>query len=152
MRTASTLRAALLLLVALASACATTDTYSTTWTEPVPPPPPGAPYAGPYGRSGQVRSVQEIVQRTQGDPAGGAIAGALIGGLFFGGRGPGAVLGAASGAAIGAAASQGSAEMRTYQILVQFDDGATGAFNYPGYAPFWPGERVVLTPEGLAHG
>ena len=55
-------------------------------------------------------------------------------------------------AMIGAAASQGSAEMRTYHVLVQFDDGAMGAFDYAGYTPFRPGERVVLTPEGLAHG
>ena len=29
---------------------------------------------------------------------------------------------------------------------------ATTAFRYGGYLPFRPGERVVLTPQGLLHG
>ena len=145
------LRVGVISFVTLMPACATTDTYSTTWSEP--PPPPGYAPAYPYGRPGQVQSVQEIVQRTHGNPAGGALAGALIGGLLFGGHGPGsAAFGAAGGAAVGAAASQGSSEMRTYQVLVRFDDGGYATFDYAGYAPFQPGERVDLTPQGLAHG
>lgn len=109
------------------------------------------PNAAAYGpRTGTVESVQEVVQRVQGDPAGGALAGALIGGLLFHGRGPAAVLGAVTGAAVGAAASQGSAESRTYQVVVRFDDGTYGMFAYGGYSPFRPGEPVVLTPQGLA--
>jgi outer membrane lipoprotein SlyB len=42
-------------------------------------------------------------------------------------------LGAASGAAIGASASEGSAETRTYQVLVHFDDGEYGMFVYGRY-------------------
>ncbi|HLK92246.1 MAG TPA: hypothetical protein VKZ18_20295 [Polyangia bacterium] len=128
--------------VALTPACATTTTTSTTWTDPA--------VAG-YGRTGSVQAVQEVVQRTEGNPGAGAVAGALIGGfLFGGGRGPAAVAGAAGGAAVGAAASSGSSEQRTYQVMVRFDDGAYGEFVYGGYSPFRPGERVVVTPGGLA--
>jgi len=131
----------LALLVALAPACATTTTTSTTWTDPG---------SVGYGRTGRVDAVQEIVQRTEGNPGAGAVAGALIGGLLFGGgRGPNAVAGAVGGAAIGAAASSGSTEERTYQIVVRFDDGGFGEFVYAGFAPFRPGERVVVTPGGL---
>lgn len=137
-----TLHLALLSLVALSPACATTTTTTrTVWTDPA---------AGGSMRAGSVASVQEIVQRTQGNPAGGAAAGALIGGLMFGGRrGPAAVAGMAGGAAVGAAASQGSSEQRSYQIVVRFDDGAYGEFVYAGFSPFRPGERVVVTPGGL---
>jgi hypothetical protein len=34
-------------------------------------------------------------------------------------------------------------------MLVRFDDGTTGMFVYGGAPPFAPGDRVVLTPEGL---
>jgi outer membrane lipoprotein SlyB len=130
------------LLAALAPACATTTTTTTTWTDPA--------VAG-FGRTGSVQSVQEIVQRTEGNPAGGAVASALIGGLLFGGgRGPAAIAGAAGGAAVGAAASQGTTEQRTYEVIVRFDDGAYGEFVYGGFAPFRPGERVVVAPGGLA--
>lgn len=130
-----------LLASALCLGCATTATTSTTWT--ASPGLEGAP------RSGYVESVQEVVERTQGNPAGGALAGALIGGFLFG-RGPARLIGAAGGAAIGAAASQGYSERRTYHVLVHFDDGAYGMFIYGGYSPFRPGEPVVLTPQGLA--
>lgn len=131
-------------LLALSAGCATTATTSTTWTDPNT--------AGAWPHSGRVESVQEIDQHVEGNPAGGAIAGALIGGLLFGGRGPSRLFGAATGAAIGAAASQGSAETRTYHVRVRFDDGTYGMFVYRDYSPFWPGEVVVLTPQGLARG
>ncbi|HVT99559.1 MAG TPA: hypothetical protein VHE33_18820 [Acidobacteriaceae bacterium] len=135
------LHLALISLVTLAPACATTTTTRTTWTDPA---------AAGYGRSGSVASVQEIVQRTEGNPGAGAVAGALVGGLMFGGgRGPAAVAGAAGGAAVGAAASQGTTEQRTYEIVVRFDDGGYGEFVYAGYSPFRPGERVAVTPDGL---
>jgi outer membrane lipoprotein SlyB len=120
--------------------CATTSTTSTTWTA-----------ADARGQTGTVESVQEIVQRVQGDPAAGAIAGALIGGFLFRGRGPARLFGAAAGAAIGASASQGYAEARSYHVLVQFDDGSRGMFVYSQFSPFRPGDPVVLTPHGLAH-
>jgi hypothetical protein len=60
--------------------------------------------------------------------------------------------GRVGGAAVGAAASQGSAERRTYQVLVRFDDGSYGTFAYGGYAPFRPGDAVLPTPQGLARG
>jgi outer membrane lipoprotein SlyB len=108
---------------------------------------------GMGGRAGWVESIRLIVQRTEGNPAAGAVAGALIGGLLFGGgRGPAAVAGAVGGAAVGAAASQGRSEQRSYEIIVRFDDGGYGTFVYGGYSPFRPGERVVVTPGGLARG
>src|ERR1700722_16660504 len=67
-------------------------------------------------------------------------------------RGPGALVGAAGGAAVGANASQGASENRTYQIVIHCDDGTYGTFAYGGYAPFRPGERVVLTPQGSRAG
>ena len=132
-------------MVALAalmiSACATTATTTTTWV---------APPAGNWARTGRVESIQETVQRTEGNPAAGAVAGALIGGFLFHGRGPARLFGMAGGAAVGAAASQGAREDRTYQVLVRFDDdGEYGMFLYRGYSPFRPGELVVLTPNGL---
>jgi outer membrane lipoprotein SlyB len=107
------------------------------------------PAGGNWRRPGQVESVQMIVQRIEGNPAGGALAGALIGGFLFHGRGPATLIGAAGGAALGAAASQGSAETRSYHVLVRFDDGQYGMFVYGGYSPFRPGEAVALTPQGL---
>jgi outer membrane lipoprotein SlyB len=136
-------RIAVVLLVTLASACTTTSTLSTTWVDPAAP--------GYTSRTGRVESVREIVRREVGNPAGGALAGALIGGFLFGGRGPGALIGAAGGAAIGASASQGWRESRTYQVLVRFDDGTYGMFVYAQFAPFGPGDLVVLTPQGLVH-
>jgi len=131
------------ILVSALPACMATSTTNTTWTDPSAP--------GYWYRQGRVESVQEMVQRTEGNPAGGALMGALIGGFLFGGRGPGALMGAMGGAAVGAAASQGTSESRTYQVLVHFDDGTYGMFAYGGYAPpFRPGERVVLRPQGLA--
>jgi outer membrane lipoprotein SlyB len=139
--TMKALHLGLLLVVALAPACAVTTTTRTTWTDPA---------AAANGRAGRVEAVQEIVQRTEGNPAGGAVAGGLIGGLVFGGgRGPAAVAGAAGGAAVGAAASQGTTERRDYQVVVRFDDGGVGEFVYAGYSPFRPGERVAVTPGGL---
>jgi len=128
-------------IAALSVSCATTTTTSTTWTD--------GDLAGGPPRPGHVESVQEIVQRTQGNPVGGALVGALIGGVLFG-RGPARLIGAAGGAAVGAGASQGYAESRSYHVLVRFDDGAYGMFVYGGYSPFRPGELVVLTPQGLA--
>jgi outer membrane lipoprotein SlyB len=140
MRTSQCLAGALAaVIVATAPGCATTTTYSTEWTA-----------QGNWARPGRVDSVREIVQRTEGNPAGGALAGALIGGFLFGGRGPGALIGAAGGAAVGAAASQGVSETRTYQVLVHFDDGTYGMFVYANSPYFRPGQPVVLTPQGLA--
>jgi outer membrane lipoprotein SlyB len=133
------LRIVALALSLPALGCATTTTTSTTWT---------APAAAAYPREGRVESVQEIVQRTEGNPAAGALAGALIGGFLFG-RGPARIFGAGAGAAVGAAASSGAAESREYQVVVRFDDGTYGMFAYRGYSPFGPGQAVVLTPQGL---
>ena len=130
-----------LLLVISLSACATTATTSTTWVDPAA--------SGNWARTGSVESVQEIVRRVEGNPAGGALAGALIGGFLFRGRGPASLFGAVGGAAVGAAASGGSSETRTYQVLVRFDDGTYGMFVFGGFSPFRPGEPVVLTPQGL---
>jgi outer membrane lipoprotein SlyB len=137
-----TLSSALALALALSQACATTTTTRTVWTDSS---------AAGFGRTGSVAEVQEIVQRTEGNPAAGAVAGGLLGGLVFGGgRGPSAVAGAAGGAAVGAAASQGAREDRSYQVVVRFDDGGYGEFVYAQFSPFRPGERVVVTSGGLA--
>jgi outer membrane lipoprotein SlyB len=124
----------------LALACSTTTTSSTTWT---------APPAATWARPGYVESVREIIQRTQGNPGGGALAGALIGGMLFGGRHHPSLFGAAAGAVAGAAVSQGATESRTYEVVVRFDDGAHGIFVYAGHSPFAPGQLVLLTPQGL---
>ena len=123
-----------------ALSCATTTTTSTTH---------GA-QAGEIGMTGRVQSVHEVVQRTEGNPAAGAAAGALIGGALFNRSGPSTVFGATAGAATGAAVSSGSSEQRAYEVRVRMDDGTDGVFDYRGYSPFAPGDRVVITQGGLA--
>lgn len=150
-----------LLAVALApalllSACVTTTTRTTTWG--------GAGYGGDWARTGRVESVRETVVRQEGNPGAGAVAGALIGGLLgsgghthydrYGrayrhGSAAGAVGGAVVGAVVGAAASSGSAEQRTYEVVVRFDDGGAETYSYPGSTPFAVGDAVTLTPQGL---
>ncbi len=51
---------------------------------------------------------------------------------------------------VGAAASEGSAEARTYEVFVRFDDGGLESFAYQGALPFNVGDAVVLTQQGLA--
>lgn len=132
----------LVLLAALASGCVTTTTSSRTW---------GA--GGAPARPGQVAWIRETVQHQEGNPAGGAAVGAVVGGLFgnamTGGRPGGTLMGAIGGAAVGASASQGSAQHRTYEVAVQFDDGAQQVFVYANYCPFQVGERVLWDPRGL---
>lgn len=118
--------------------CATTTTYSTE----------SAAYDEYSPREGVVESVRQIVQRVEGNPAGGAVAGALIGAVLFGGRGPRTLFGAAAGAATGAALSQGSSETRVYQVVIRFDNGTRGMFSYRDYSPFAPGDRIALGPDG----
>lgn len=127
--------------IVLTSSCMRASTSTTTWVA-----------EGNWARAGTVESVQEVVRRVEGEPAAGALAGALIGGFLFRGDGHASLFGAAAGAAIGAAASQGSAEYRTYQVLVRFDDGERGLFLFRDYSPFAPGGRVMLTPQGLRAG
>jgi len=129
----------LLFTLSLGGCYATTTTATTTYAA-----------NEQWGRPGAVASVREVVHRQQGDPAGGAVAGAIIGGLLGGGRGGGAVLGAIGGAMVGASLSQGYSESRVYEVAVRFDDGGMETYGYQGYAPFSPGQPVVLTPQGLA--
>ena len=117
--------------------CATTETTS-SWVG-----------VGDWQRPGRVVAVREIDHRIEGNPAGGALLGALIGGILFHGRGPATMYGAATGAVVGAAASSGSAETRTFQVHVHFDDGDDGVFAFRDGSPFRPGDPVVLTPHGL---
>jgi outer membrane lipoprotein SlyB len=119
--------------------CATTTTTSRTFTA-----------GSEIGMTGRVESVHEVVQRTEGNPVGGAAAGALIGGALFRRSGPSTVFGATAGAAAGAALSSGSTEQRAYEVRVRLDDGTAGVFDYRGYSPFRPGDRVVVTNGGLA--
>lgn len=129
----------LLFTLSTGGCVATTTTATTTYAPPQPE----------WARPGSVAWVREVVHRRQGDPVGGAIAGAIIGGLLGGPRGSGAAAGAAMGAVVGAAASQGSSESRAYEIAVRFDDGGFEVFGYQNYAPFSPGQPVMLTPHGL---
>jgi outer membrane lipoprotein SlyB len=133
-------RIAFILLVAVMPACATTTTTSSEMGQ------------GPeWVRYGTVTNVREVIQRREGNPAGGALAGAVIGGILGGGRGPGALFGAVGGAAVGAAASSGSSERVSYEVWVRFQDGGYQSFWYAAYPPFRPGDPVALTPHGLYH-
>jgi outer membrane lipoprotein SlyB len=124
--------------------CVATTTSTRTWTTPAAPSPPE--------RYGRVEWIRETVQRQQGSPAGGAAVGAVVGGLLghaIIGRSAGTLVGAVGGAAAGASASQGSAETRTYEVAVRFDDGAEQVFTYRGYLPFRVGDQVTSTFAGL---
>jgi outer membrane lipoprotein SlyB len=125
----------------ITAGCVAHTTSSTTWVAPPP--------QQEWARPGRVEWVRETVQRERGNPAAGAAVGALIGGLLLGSDGPSTVVGAIGGAAVGAAASQGGGEHRSYEVCVRYDDGPAQIFVYQGYAPFRPGEPVVLTPRGL---
>ena len=145
-----------LLPALLLSACVTTTTRTTTW---------GADGSGgEWARTGRVETIRETVVQQQGNPGAGAVAGALIGGLLgSGGRvhydrwgrahrhgsAAGAVGGAVVGAMVGAAASSGSAQQRTYEVVVRFDDGGAETYSYSGSSPFGVGDAVTLTPQGL---
>ncbi len=143
---------ALALLTAVLG-CATTTTTTRTWDDPGGPVPV---------RTGSVASIRETVRRSEGDPAGGAVAGAAIGGVLgalLGGHGhhghyraspAGALFGAAAGAVVGAAASEGRSEERYYDVTVRFDDGGDETFVYPSWPPFRVGDPVQLTPYGLS--
>jgi outer membrane lipoprotein SlyB len=132
-------RIAFVLLVATLPACATTT--SSEWDQGQPE----------WVRYGTVTNVREVIQRREGNPAGGALAGAIIGGILGGGRGPGALFGAVGGAAVGAAASSGYSERISYEVWVRFQDGGYQAFVYAAPPPFRPGDPVALTPHGLYH-
>ena len=143
---------ALALPALAAAACVTTSATSTTWE-----PPDGPPSARPQlpDRPGRVEWVRETVTRQQGNPAGGAAVGAMVGGLLghaITGNPGGTVVGAVAGAATGASASQGSAETRTYEMAVRFDDGAFATYLFVGGCPFRPGEEVVWTQRGFLRG
>jgi outer membrane lipoprotein SlyB len=127
---------AAMLVTGVVGGCATTTRTTTTVSIP----------SSNLGKTGQVVSVSETVERVEGNPVGGALAGGAIGGVLF----RGSLVGAAAGAATGAAVSRGSSERRAYEVQVQFDDGTVGQFDYVDYSPFRPGERVMITPSGLA--
>lgn len=135
-------RLAMCATVLLSAGCATTTTYSRTYDAEPPAP-----------LEGRVDSIREVVQRTEGDPAGGALAGGVIGGFFGGaitGRPLGAVVGALGGAATGAAVSQGARdERRWYEVRVRFDDGSWGRIDYGAPPPWRVGDRVRQGPNGL---
>jgi outer membrane lipoprotein SlyB len=134
-------RIAFISLVAVMPACATTATTTSDWGQDQPE----------WVRYGTVTNIREVIQRREGNPAGGALAGAIIGGILGGGRGPGALFGAMGGAAVGAAASSGSSERISYEVWVRFQDGGYQSFWYTAPPPFRPGDPVALTPHGLYH-
>jgi len=96
-------------------------------------------------QTGQVVNVTEIVNRREGHPVAGAAAGALLGGAIFHSAGAAVV-----GGGLGALASSGHGERRTYEVTVRFDNGEMGRFDYADWAPFRPGDRVVLQGNELA--
>ena len=105
-----------------------------------------------WAREGHIERIDEIVQRTQGNPAGGAVLGSVIGGLLGNavtGNAGGTLFGAVGGAATGAAVSQGSSEQRTYVVVVRFDDGSAGRITYASPPPWHTGDRVRQTARGL---
>jgi outer membrane lipoprotein SlyB len=124
MKSPRTLSLVLLFTVGLGG-CVAHTTTETVYQAPQPE----------WARPGFVQWIREVVDRQDGNPAGGAVAGAIIG--------------AAGGAAVGAAVSQGHSEQRRYEVAVRFDDGGFQTFVYPNGSPFRPGEPVVLTPRGL---
>jgi outer membrane lipoprotein SlyB len=137
---------ALVLPALLLGGCVTAATRSTTWGQESYGYGPG----GNWARYGHVENVRETVHAYQGDPGAGAVAGAIIGSLLFGGHSPGGTMfGAVGGAMVGAAASSGHAEERVYEVFVRFDDGALENYVYRDVLPFRPGDRVVLTAQGL---
>jgi outer membrane lipoprotein SlyB len=122
----------LLTAAALAGGC-----YSDTQTRTV--------YAEPQrAETGQVVQVEEIVHHREGHPVAGAVAGALLGGVIFH-SGKAAVV----GGGLGAIASSGHSTRRTFETTVQFDNGEMGRFDFADWSPFRPGDRVVMTNEGL---
>ena len=132
--------AAMLLL----PACYTASSYS---REVGAAPPPR-----PWYRDGTVESVREVVRRTEGNPAAGAVVGSAIGALIGGSlthSGGGLAVGAIGGAATGAAASSGRSEERYYVLAVRFDDGTRGQISYWDPPPWRPGDRVRQTRRGL---
>lgn len=137
-----------LLPALLLSACVTTTVTRRTWG------PESDPNAAAWVRYGSVESIRETVVQQRGDPAAGAAAGAVIGGLlgsaWHHGHPGGAIVGAIGGAMVGAAASQGGPDTVTYEVWVRFDDGGYEPFVYGPPIPFRVGERVSLTPQGLA--
>jgi outer membrane lipoprotein SlyB len=136
-------RYACIAILFAAFGCYTTATTSRTYTAAGPP-------QADVGKTGSVVAVNVVTQRVEGNPAGGAVAGALIGGALFHGSAGSTLFGAAAGAVTGGALSSGRSEQRAYEVHVQFEDGTAGAFDYADYSPFAPGDRVVLTPSGLA--
>lgn len=145
--------APVLLPALLLTGCVTTTVASRTWG------PEGDPNAAAWVRYGRVDSIRETVVRQRGDPAAGAAAGALIGGILGSvvgghpdhhGSAAGAFFGAVGGAMVGAAASQGGPDTVTYEVWVRFDDGGYESFVYAPPIPFAVGDRVSLTPQGLA--
>jgi outer membrane lipoprotein SlyB len=129
--------AAMMLAITTSTGCVATAT--------VRPPPPGY---DEYARTGIVEAVRPVIQRVQGNPAGGAAAGALIGAVLFGGHGPRTLFGAVAGAATGAALSSGSYETRAYEVVVRLDSGERAVFTYRDYSPFAPGDRIELSDDG----
>lgn len=128
-----------ILVVSLASACATTEVAS-------------APPQGDWALYGQVESVGQTYEHVHGDPGSGAVAGAIIGGVLgtaLGGRGLGTFVGATEGAIIGAHTSQGGYVGPVFHVNVRFDDGSLRTFAYRNQLPFHGGEYVVWTPQGL---
>jgi outer membrane lipoprotein SlyB len=125
------------LSTATLAGCATTTRTTTTTTIP----------SAEIGKIGQVVAVHQTVERVQGNPVGGALAGGVIGGVLLRNSAVGAVAGAATGAAV---SNRRSSERVAYKVDVQFEDGTVGTFDYVDYSPFAAGQRVVITPSGLA--
>jgi outer membrane lipoprotein SlyB len=108
------------------------------------------PPAITWMRPGTVTSVKLIAHDIEGNSRAGAAVGMLIGALVFaGGDWTGSLIGALAGAGLGASSAPRTIEVRTYQVSIQWDDGADTTFVFHDKSPFETGQRVALTPQGL---
>jgi outer membrane lipoprotein SlyB len=137
----------LLLIVALcaSSSCATTHptthaSTTTTWK---------AFATNDRGKPGHVEAVHEVTDRIEAGPGAGAVVGGLLGGLMFLDRFSSTLFGATAGAAAGTAVGVATVtQHREYEVRARFDDGSGRIFDYPDYAPFAPGDRILMI-EGV---
>lgn len=129
--------------VALLLGCsATVPPARTTWTAPTH-----------RARPGVIESVDEIKEYAASNAGGDVLTGFLVGSLLFSAllfhHGPRNIVGAENGTSPIATSDEDSTTLPRYQVLVRFDDGSSMTLVYTNDVPFRPGERVVLTQQGL---
>jgi outer membrane lipoprotein SlyB len=130
----------LLFLAAAAAACAFTLTA------------PGVAHAqgndrkcSNCGRVVQITASEQSDWKKYAAPAAGAVAGGVIGNQFGGGSGKTAltVVGALGGGLLGHKVEKNSRD-KTYEVIVEMDDGSRRTVTYKSAPPVKEGERVRL--------